>query len=137
MAFFCLQVLSWEAVSAQQLAPSIRKVAHREIRHNSVADCREFGRELAGNNLPRSLFLCVSFPFSILNNGLIVKRDDSLLDISSATLWGGSEKRTTSFPPSLTESQIPSFPVAPMERDEEGKRMQLGPPHTARSSLSL
>ena len=96
MAFFCLQVLSWEAVSTLQLAPSIRKAAHREIRHNSVADCREFGRELAGDNLLLSLFLCVSFPFSILNNSLIVKRDDSLLEISSASLRGGSEKRTTS-----------------------------------------
>lgn len=82
---FCLQVLSREAVSAPQLAPSIRKAAHREIRHISVADCREFGRKLAGDNLPLSLFLCVFFPFSILNNCLIVKRDDSLLEISSVT----------------------------------------------------
>lgn len=76
---FSLQVLSWEAVSALQLVPSIRKAAHREIRHSSKADCWEFGRELAGHNLPLSLFLSVSFPFPILNNCLIVKRDDSHL----------------------------------------------------------
>ena len=76
---FCLQVLSWEAVSALQLAPSIRKATHREIRHSSQADCWEFGRELAGDNLLLSLFLCVTFPFPILNNCLIVKRDDSHL----------------------------------------------------------
>lgn len=76
---FRLQVLSWEAVSALQLVPSIRKAAHREIRHSSKADCWEFGRELAGHNLPLSLFLSVSFPFPILNNCLIVKRDDSHL----------------------------------------------------------
>lgn len=76
-------------MSAPQLAPSIRKAAHREIRHISVADCREFGRELAGVII--SLFLSFSvsfFPFfflPILNNCLIVKRDDSLLEISSVT----------------------------------------------------
>lgn len=76
---FRLQVLSWEAVSASQLVPSIRKAAHREIRHSSKADCWEFGRELVGHNLPLSLLLCISFPFPILNNCLIVKRDDSHL----------------------------------------------------------
>lgn len=60
---FRLQVLSWEAVSAPQLVPSIRKAAHREIRHSSKADCWESGRELAGHNLPLSLLLCL-FSFS-------------------------------------------------------------------------
>lgn len=50
----------------------------------------------------------------------------------SATLWGRSEKRTTSSSfPSLAQSQISSVPVTPVQKQEEGKRMQVGPPHTA------
>lgn len=104
--FFCLSVLSREAVSALQLALSIRKAAHPEIRHNSAADCREFGRELAGNNLPLSRFLRVAFPFSILNEGLIVKRVDSLLEVFFLQLCG-EVQREELLPPSPSPHGVP------------------------------
>lgn len=104
---------------ASQLVPSIRKAAHREIRQGSKADCWNLGRELAAI-ISRFLSYSISFPFPILNNCLIVKRDDSHSEISSVLCREVKRKELPLLPLPSRAPKPFSVPAAPTERQEEG-----------------
>lgn len=86
-----------------------------------------------------SRFLGVSFPFSILNNGLIVKRADSLLEIFFSLQLCGEVQRKERPPPSPLSSPSPRslllllFPWKGRKRDQECSR----PSHTAQDGTRL